>query len=1047
MSTPDTVAIPHPPYRIPVVGDAFGSPADRVLQSAMDQARELGPIFTRKFFNSEVVFVSGADLVAELADEDRFAKHVGAALVTIRGLTGDGLFTAFNDEPNWAKAHDILLPAFAMSSMRTYHPTMLDVARKLIAHWDAHETVDVAADMTKLTLDTIGLAGFGYDFGSFESEQDHPFVTALVRGLAHAQAKLRHIPGMDFLYRKDEEQFGKDVAFLNHVVDEVIKERVASGDTSTDDLLGLMLNAPHPRSGEPLDEVNIRKQVITFLIAGHETTSGTLSFALHNLVKSPAVLARAQAEVDALWGDVEDPEPSFEDVGKLRYVRQILNETLRMWPTAAAFSRQALEDTVIGGKYAVRKGQPLVVLAPMLHRDAVWGDNVEAFDPERFSPEREKARPVHAFKPFGTGERACIGRQFALHEATLLLGLLIHRYRFLDVDNYQLKLKETLTIKPDGLRLGLARRTPADRIAPVAAPEHHEVRRAAGRARQGTALTVLHGSNLGTCRAFAKELGEAGEQRGFTTSVAPLDAAVDALPTDAPVVVVAASYNGRPTDDALKFWDWLETSPSLDGVKYALLGVGDRNWAATYQHVPTTIDARLAELGARRLLPRGEADASADLSGAVADWSEEMFTALLAEYGDPDAVVTAPERTDGPRYAVRTLSGPVTAARDARHEVLPMTVVETGDLADLGHPLGRSKRFLRVALPEGVTYRTADHLTVLPANAPEQVERAARVLHLDLDAVLEVSDRRPGRGALGIDRPVTARQLFTHFVELQDPATPAQVAVLAEHNPCPPERKALEALAATPDGRSVLDLLEVNPACQVTLELVLELLSPLRPRHYSISSSPASQPGAVDLMVSLLSAPSRCTDGTFRGVGSAYLTGLSEGDTVLARVQPCREAFRIDPAAATPVIMVSAGTGLAPFRGAVADRVAAGSTAPALCYFGCDHPDVDYLHRAELERAEAAGAISMRPVYSQAPEHGLRFVQHRVAAEAEEVWALLAAGASVYVCGDGARMAPGVREAFVEVHQKHTGGTREQSEAWLADLVAGGRYIEDVYSG
>ncbi|MCK2242894.1 MULTISPECIES: bifunctional cytochrome P450/NADPH--P450 reductase [unclassified Crossiella] len=1049
--TTDRVELPHPANRLPVIGDVLGAPSDRLVQSAMDDARALGPIFTRKFFDTEVVFVSGADLVAELADEDRFAKHVGNSLVTIRGLTGDGLFTAFNDEPNWAKAHDILLPAFAMSSMRTYHPTMLTVARKLINSWDQHagkSTVDISGDMTKLTLDTIGLAGFGYDFGSFESEATHPFITALVRGLAFAQAKNRHIPGLDFLYRKGNEQFAADVAFLNGVVDEVIKERIASGDTSTDDLLGLMLNAPHPKSGETLDEVNIRNQVVTFLIAGHETTSGTLSFALHFLTKNPAVLARAQAEVDALWGDVEDPDPSFEDIGKLRYVRQILNETLRLWPTAAIFARQALRDTEIGGKYPVAKGEAMLVLTPMLHRDPVWGDNVESFDPERFSPERERDRPVHAFKPFGTGERACIGRQFALHEATLLLGLLIHRFRFLDQDNYQLKVKETLTLKPEGLHLGLARRTSADRRQPAVVETAHATAKTAGRMRQGTKLTVLHGSNLGTCRTLAKEIAEAGEQRGCDVSVDPLDVATRSLPTGSPVVIVAASYNGRPTDDATEFWNWLnEAEPgSLDGVRYALLGVGDRNWAATYLHVPTALDARLTELGATRLLDRGEADASGDLAGAVTDWSEQLWTALLAEYGDPDAVSTV-DISEGPRYAVRTLSGPVTAARDARHEVLPMTVLDTADLAELDHPLGRSKRFLRIALPEGVTYRTADHLTVLPANDPAQVERAARLLRLDLDDVLEIADRRPGRGALGIDRPVTARALLTHFVELQDPATPAQLTTLAANNPCPPERTALEALAAQPDGRSVLDLLEVNPACRLTLDVALELLPPLRPRHYSISSSAASQPGAVDLMVSLLAAPSRCADGTFRGIGSAYLTGLRPGDTVLAKVQPCREAFRLDPAADRPVIMISAGTGLAPFRGAIADRLAVGNTGPALCYFGCDHPEVDYLHRAELEAAEQAGVVSMRPAFSQAPVADVQFVQHRIAAEGEQVWQLLDSGAAVYVCGDGARMAPGVRAAFLDLHRKHTGGDQNAAEAWLADLIARDRYIEDVYSG
>lgn len=117
--------------------------------------------------------------------------------------------------------------------------------------------------------------------------------------------------------------------------------------------------------------------------------------------------------------------PDYGDIGKLTYIRQVLSESLRLWPTAPAFAVEPIEDTVIGGKYTAREGEMLMVLTPALHRDPAWGENVELFDPDHFTPEQEEARPVHLFKPFGNGERACIGRQFALHEATLLLGLLV----------------------------------------------------------------------------------------------------------------------------------------------------------------------------------------------------------------------------------------------------------------------------------------------------------------------------------------------------------------------------------------------------------------------------------------------------------------------------------------------------------------------------------------------------------------------------------------------------------------------------------------------
>jgi cytochrome P450/NADPH-cytochrome P450 reductase len=341
---------------------------------------------------------------------------------------------------------------------------------------------------------------------------------------------------------------------------------------------------------------------------------------------------------------------------------------------------------------------------------------------------------------------------------------------------------------------------------------------------------------------------------------------------------------------------------------------------------------------------------------------------------------------------------------------------------------------------------------VLPANHPDLVTRAAAALGADLDAVLDIRATRPRRDGIAVDRPVTVRQLLTHHVELQERPSAGQLAALAAANPCPPERTALAALSDDP--RTLVEILEDHPALRGALDWprLLDLLTPLRPRHYSISSSPAVDPGHVDLMVSLLEAPARSGKGVYRGTGSGYLTTVQPGDTVYARVQPCREAFRIDTTGGSaPVVMIAAGTGLAPFRGAIADRTAAlaagAELAPAVCYFGCDAPDADFLHAGELRAAETAGAVSLRPAFSETPEGEVRFVQHRIAAEAEEVWELLAAGARVYVCGDGSRMAPGVRETFRTLYRKHTPGADETAaEQWLDGLVADGRYVEDVYA-
>ncbi|WP_018568502.1 cytochrome P450 [Streptomyces sp. PsTaAH-124] len=463
---PQLERLPHPAHRIPFLGDVLGVDRSTPLQDSMRHARALGPIFRRKVFGKEFVFVWGARLAADLADESRFAKHVGLGVANLRPVAGDGLFTAYNHEPNWQLAHDVLAPGFSREAMAGYHRMMLDVAARLTGHWDRAEAagsaVDVPGDMTKLTLETIARTGFGHDFGSFERARPHPFVTAMVGTLSYAQ-RLNSVPAplAPLLLRGATRRNADDIAYLNRTVDDLVRARRTDSGSGSDsgDLLDRMLETAHPETGERLSDENVRRQVITFLVAGHETTSGALSFALYYLSRHPEIAARARAEVDRIWGDTA--APGYEQVAKLRYLRRVLDESLRLWPTAPAFAREARQDTVLADEHPMRRGAWTLVLTPMLHRDPdAWGADAERFDPDRFDAAAVRARPPHVFKPFGTGARACIGRQFALHEATLVLGLLLRRYELRADPAYRLKVTERLTLMPEGLRLRLERRTP-----------------------------------------------------------------------------------------------------------------------------------------------------------------------------------------------------------------------------------------------------------------------------------------------------------------------------------------------------------------------------------------------------------------------------------------------------------------------------------------------------------------------------------------------------------------------------------------------------------
>jgi cytochrome P450 / NADPH-cytochrome P450 reductase len=424
--------------------------------------------------------------------------------------------------------------------------------------------------MTRLTLDTIGLCGFDYRFNSFYRDEPHPFVASMVRCLDLAMQKQTRLPIGQRLRVREHRQFQEDTIYMNSLVDKIIAERGEGAEgEQPKDLLNSMLTGVDKETGERLDDVNIRYQIITFLIAGHETTSGLLSFALYFLLNNREVLDKAHEEVDRVLGDELSVAPTYAQVRELRYVSQVLKESLRLWPPAPAFTRHAYEPTVLGGKYQIDKQTSLTVLTPMLYRDPkVWGGDAEKFYPERFASEAERDIPANAYKPFGTGQRACIGRQFSMLEATLVLGMILQRFELIDHTNYELKIRQTLTIKPADFRIKVRART--DRAAsatlasaPASAEQEEPDVQPAAVVQGNTPLLSLYGSNLGTAEEIAHQIAEDARTHGFTTTVTPLDDYIDKLPKEGPVIIATSSYNGTPRTTRPAFSTGSSTTPSV----------------------------------------------------------------------------------------------------------------------------------------------------------------------------------------------------------------------------------------------------------------------------------------------------------------------------------------------------------------------------------------------------------------------------------------------------------------------------------------------------
>ena len=441
-TTPLTVDdIPGPKGK-PIVGNMFDVPPERTIVTLMELTRKFGPMIRLRTPAGDRYATSGLAMIDDLCDDERFDKLVGDGQKAVRSFgRSAGLFTSDTDDPNWSKAHNILLPNFSQQAMRDYVPMMNDIATQLMQKWERlnpGEPVDVTADMTRLTLDTIALCGFGYRFNSFYRDTVHPFVEAMYGVLGESSRRARELPVQTRLRRGATKKLIENYRYMESEVQQIIDERRRAGNVEEHkDLLSAMLTGVDKKTGQKLDDANIVAQCQTFLIAGHETTSGLLSFAISFLIKHPEVVARAQEEVDRVLGTDTSLLPTYQQIQGLTYVNQILSETLRLWPTVAAFTRYPYQDASVG-PYLMPKGSSITGFTIMLHRDpSVWGADAEEYNPDHFRPETRSQIPPNAFKPFGSGQRACIGRQFAMQEAMLVLGMLLQRFDRVDYMNYE----------------------------------------------------------------------------------------------------------------------------------------------------------------------------------------------------------------------------------------------------------------------------------------------------------------------------------------------------------------------------------------------------------------------------------------------------------------------------------------------------------------------------------------------------------------------------------------------------------------------------------
>ncbi|RMZ89882.1 hypothetical protein DV736_g2895, partial [Chaetothyriales sp. CBS 134916] len=1048
-----SVPVPQPPG-LPLLGNIYDIDPKNSILSLLHLSKKYGEIFKLNIVGKESYTISSVELLNEICDEKRFHKSLSASLEQVRNGVGDGMFTAYNGEHNWGVAHRALLPAFGPIGIHDMFDEMYDIATQLVAKWarmGEDESINVTDDYTRLTLDSIALCAMDKRFNSFYTEKMNPFVEAMSGFLLESGLRARRTALEQLWNTKAARQYEADISLMQKVAKEVIDHR-RNNPSPKKDLLNAMLFGEDPKTGERLTAQSIMNNMITFLIAGHETTSGMLSFASYNLMKNPETLRKAQAEVDAVVG--KGPV-KVEHLSKLPYLEAVLRETLRLTPTASQFSVQPCEDIsspiVLAGKYHIPPGAVINAFLPGIGRDTtVYGIDADEFRPERMYGENFAKLPPNAWKPFGNGARGCIGRPFAWQEGILALALILQNFNLRLADpSYELRIKQTLTIKPDGLFMKATLRDGIDPIylekkmfTGLSDGSNKSKGITAAEAPTGAEkpMTILYGSNSGTCEGLAQVLARNAVSHGFGATVKTMDAAVDHISLDQPLVVILSSYEGQPPDNAGAFCEWLKSaSLSLKGLKYAVFGCGHKDWVNTYQKVPKFVDLQLESLGAARITTRGESNVAA---GTIFDdFDHWQDTALWRQLGDKESA----QGDSGIDVDISTDN----RASHFNHQVQDALVMANDLLTGAGEP---EKKHMQLRLPSGLEYEAGDYMAFLPLNDFKIVSRILRRFSIPWDAVMTV--KKGSHSTIPANQQLPVSLVLAAYVELNVAATKKNLSTIASfaQDDTTKERLLKDPAPNAGSTPSVLDVLEAYPEIQMPFGVFLSFLTPMRIRQYSISSSPLHDPTSATITYAVAGH-----DLQHLGVASNYLKSLQPGMKIQVMVKKPKALFRLPLDEKVPVIMFCAGTGLAPFHGFVQERVARleaaapGTTlGEALLFVGCRHPNSDKLFAEEFERAEKLGAVKVYYAFSKAPDQseGCKYVQDRLWHERAEVSRLFKAGAQAYVCGSAA-VGKGISETAARIHVEacsRRGETITQVEAlkWWENL-RGERYAVDVF--